>query len=101
MGIGAIAIHEIELGGLVTLVTVVVTVVGDELAVGRNGGRCIRTFAAGERAEGAVGDGEFVDFRVEKFSRSLGNCSRSTEAQSTRLLFARVSLFLSQCLQSY
>src|SRR6266852_5673259 len=50
-GAATIAVHEIELGGLVTLIAVVETGVGDPLSVGRYGGRVIGSFAGGQSAE--------------------------------------------------
>jgi hypothetical protein len=36
MGAAAVAVHDVELGGLVTLVAVIETGIGDPFAVGRN-----------------------------------------------------------------
>ena len=69
---GAIAVHEIELGGLVALIAIVVTGVSDEFSVGRNGRRIVRSFAVRERAQGTVGDTKFVDFIVAVFVIRLG-----------------------------
>src|SRR6266851_4170589 len=68
----AVAVHEIELGGLVALVAVVESGVGDEFSVGRGAGGVIGAFAIGERAQSAVGNIEFVDFRVEVFVIGFG-----------------------------
>jgi len=38
MGIGAVAIHEVKLGGLMALVAIIEAGVGDKFSVGRNGG---------------------------------------------------------------
>src|ERR1700693_2064323 len=46
-GAAAIAVHEIELSGLVTLIAVVETDVGDPLSVGRYSRRVIGAFAVG------------------------------------------------------
>src|SRR6267143_628574 len=66
-GVGAatITVHEIEFGGLVTLVAVVETGVGDPLSVGRYGRRVIGSFAVGQGAEGTVSDAELIDFGIE------------------------------------
>src|SRR6267143_3132361 len=64
-GSTAITVHEIQLGGLVTLVAVVETGVGDPLSVGRYGRRVIRSFAVGQGAEGTISDAELIDFGVE------------------------------------
>src|SRR6267378_5226635 len=66
-GVGAatITVHEIEFGGLVTLVAVVETDVGDPLSVGRYGRRVVGSFAVGQGAEGAVSDAELIDFGIE------------------------------------
>src|SRR5437879_7920783 len=40
--IGAIAIHEVKLGGLMALVTIIVAGVGDKFSVGRDRGRVDR-----------------------------------------------------------
>ena len=64
---GAIAVHQVKLGGLMALVPIIVAGVGDEFSVGRNGGCIIRSFAIGERAHRTVGDTEFVDFVIEVF----------------------------------
>src|SRR5260370_6148469 len=72
MGIGAVAIHKIKLGSLMTLVAIIEAGVGNEFPVGRNGGRIVRTFASGQRAKRAVGDTEFVDFSVEEFVIGFG-----------------------------
>src|SRR5712692_116430 len=68
----AVGVHEIELGGLVALVAVVESGVGDEFSVGRGPGGVVGAFAIGERAQGAVGNIEFVDFRVEVFVIGFG-----------------------------
>jgi hypothetical protein len=47
----AVAIHEVQLGGLMALVAVIVAGVGDELAVGRDSGRIVGAFAIGQRAK--------------------------------------------------
>src|SRR6202043_2611223 len=65
MGTAAVAVHDVKLGGLVSLVAVVETGVGDEFSVGRRGRRVVWTFAIGERAQSAIGHAEFVDFGVE------------------------------------
>src|SRR5712692_468172 len=39
--------------------------VRDPLPIRRNGGSVVGSFAVGERAQGAVGDAEFIDFRVD------------------------------------
>ena len=65
--IGAIAIHEVKLGGLMALVTIIVAGVGDKFSVGRDRGRVVGAFAIGQRTKGAVGDAELVDFGVEIF----------------------------------
>src|SRR5260370_1128957 len=70
--IGAVVIHKIKLGGLMTLVAIIEASVGNEFPVGRNGGRIVRTFASGQRAKRAVGDAEFVDFGVEEFVIGFG-----------------------------
>src|SRR5260370_24769107 len=72
MGIGGVAIYNIKLGGLMTLVVIIDASVGNEFPVGRNGGRIVRTFAGGQRAKRAVGDAEFVDFSVEEFVIGFG-----------------------------
>src|SRR5882672_10721300 len=72
VGAGAIAVHEIELDGLVALIAIVVAGVSDEFSVGRNGRRIVRSFAVRERAQGTVGDTKFVDFIVEVFVIRLG-----------------------------
>src|SRR5437588_4716271 len=48
MRIGAIADHQVELGGLMALVAVIVAGVGDEFSVGRHSGRIVRPFAVAE-----------------------------------------------------
>src|SRR5713226_4974667 len=72
MGGAAVAVHQVELGGLVALVAVVESGVGDEFSAGRNAGSVVRAFAIGERAQSAVGDAEFIDFRVETFVVGFG-----------------------------
>src|SRR6266852_3185449 len=72
MGGAAVAVHQIELGGLVALVAVVESGVGDEFTAGRNSGSVVRAFAIGERAQSAVGNAEFVDFGVENFMVGFG-----------------------------
>src|SRR5260370_38790575 len=72
MGIGGVAIYNIKLGGLMTLVAIIEASVGNEFPVRRNGGRIVRTFASGQRAKRAVGDTEFVDFGVEEFVIGFG-----------------------------
>src|SRR5882762_4257791 len=64
-GAAAIAIHEIELGGLVTLIAVVETGVGDPLSVGRYDRRVIGSFAVGQCAEGTGRDAKLIDFGIE------------------------------------
>src|SRR5690242_3600277 len=70
--IAAIAIHEVELGGLMALVAVIVAGVGDEFSVGRHGGRIVRPFAIRERAKRAIGHAELIDFIVEIFVIGFG-----------------------------
>ncbi len=62
--IGAVAIHEVQLGSLMALVAIIVSGVGDPFAVRRDFGRIVGTFAAGQRAKRAIGDAEFIDFGV-------------------------------------
>src|SRR5260370_25970614 len=47
------------------LEAVVKAYVRDPLAIGGNGGSIVGAFAIGERAQGAVGDAELIDFRVD------------------------------------
>src|SRR5882672_8307494 len=71
-GAAAIAVHEIELGGLVTLIAVVETGVGDPLSVRRYRGRVIRSLAVGQCAKRAVGDAELIDLGIKIFVIGFG-----------------------------
>src|SRR5208282_3073731 len=64
--VAAVAVGEIQVGGLVALVAVVEAGVGDELAVGGNVRGLIGTVAMSELREGAVGDAEFEDLGGER-----------------------------------
>src|SRR2546427_7236848 len=72
MGTRAIAIHQVQLCGLVALVTIVVASVGDEFPIGRDDGRIVGALAIGERAKGAVSDAELVDFGIKIFVIGFG-----------------------------
>src|SRR5712664_549707 len=54
----AIAIHQVQLGGLMALVAVIVAGVSDEFPVGRNGGRIVGAFTSGQRTKRAVSHAE-------------------------------------------
>src|SRR5260370_830010 len=45
--IAGVAIHEVKLGGLMALVAIIVTSVGDEFPVGRHGGRIVGALTIG------------------------------------------------------
>ncbi len=60
-----VAAHQIKLRGLMALQSVVKARIGNPFSIGRNGGGIVRSFAIGERAQSAIGDAEFVHFRVE------------------------------------
>src|SRR5205807_2494263 len=51
MRIGAVAIHEVQLGGLMALKAIIEAGVSDELPVGRDGGRIVGPLASGKRAK--------------------------------------------------
>src|SRR6266478_2546927 len=72
MGIGAVAIHEVKLGGLMALVAVIVAGVGNELAIRRDGGRIIGAFASGQGTKRAVSHAELVNFGVLIFVIGFG-----------------------------
>src|SRR6202022_2845956 len=55
MRIATVAIHEVELCGLMALVTIIVAGVGDEFSVGRDYGRIVGALATGQGAKRAVG----------------------------------------------
>src|SRR3989442_10156282 len=63
--IAAVAIHEVKLGRLRALVAVIVGGVGNEFAVGGDGGRIVRAFAIGQRTKRAIGHAEFIDLVVK------------------------------------
>src|SRR5208282_219020 len=67
MRAGPVALHEVELGCLVALITVVIAGVGDPFSIGRNDRIVVWTFAIGQRAKRAIGDAEFVNLRVKTF----------------------------------
>src|SRR3977135_2681123 len=71
-GASAVAVHDVQLGGLMTLVAVVESSVGDPFAVGRNVRISIRSFAVGQGAQCAIGNIEFVDLRVQIFVLGFG-----------------------------
>ncbi len=50
MGASAVAVHDVELGSLMTLVAVVESSVGDPFAVGRNVRIGVRSFAVSQSA---------------------------------------------------
>src|SRR5467141_87883 len=68
----AIAIHEVQLGGLMALVAVIVAGVGNELAIRRDGGRIIGAFASGQGTKRAVSHAELVNFGVLIFVIGFG-----------------------------
>src|SRR5260370_28502648 len=68
----AIAIHEVQLGGLMALVAVIVAGVGNELAIRRDSGRIIGAFAIGQRTKRAVSHAELVNFGVLIFVIGFG-----------------------------
>src|SRR6267154_1071988 len=72
MGIGTVAIHEVELGGLMALIAVIVTGVCDEFAVRRGFGRVVGTFPRCKGAKRAVRHTEFIDFGIKIFVIRFG-----------------------------
>src|SRR5882757_2130472 len=72
MGIGTVAIHEVELGGLMALIAVIVTGVCDEFAVRRGFGRVVGTLPRCKGAKRTVRHAEFIDFRIKIFVIRFG-----------------------------
>ena len=72
MGARAVAVHHVELSGLVALIAVVKAGIGDPFSVGRNNGRVVRSLAIGQSAKGAVGHAELVDLGIEIFVIGFG-----------------------------
>src|SRR5882757_1830331 len=71
-GASAVAVHDVELGGLMTLVAVVESSVGDPFAVGRNVRISVRPFAVSQSAQRAISNVEFVDLGVQIFVLGFG-----------------------------
>jgi hypothetical protein len=61
----AVAVHQVQFCRLVALEAVVKAGVRNPFSIWRDCRRIIRSFAVGERAQRAIGDAEFVNFRVE------------------------------------
>jgi len=72
MGIRAIAIGDLEEGGLVALEAIIEADVGDEFAVGRNVWGLLGAIAVRELAQGAIGDIKFEEFGVQRLVLIIG-----------------------------
>ena len=69
---GAVAIHQVELGDLVSLLPVVESGVGDELAIGRDRGVAVGTEPVGELPHGAVRERHLEEVGLERVPFPVG-----------------------------